>query len=115
MITIESAGSGPAAITIPDDTARVQVQGCYDAPFLQRLYVIVSAVAQAILQESGTTTLHVQRASYARQVASDPTTIVNRSIVFAVVADGMTNPLSTDQQIANRLGDIWNNLSTGYS
>jgi hypothetical protein len=112
MTTIES--SGPASVTIPAGTSAAQVIPAFDVDFRQRLEVIATLVAIAVLAEDAATADHASRENYARQLISDPGTVVGRSIVFAVVADGVSDATSADQDIANRLGDLWDVLSAGY-
>jgi hypothetical protein len=112
MTTIES--SGPASVTIPAGTSADQVIPAFDVDFRQRLAVVSTLVAIAVLAEDPATTDHASRENYARQLISDPVTVVGRSIAFAVVADGVTDAASTDQDVANRLGDLWDVLSAGY-
>jgi hypothetical protein len=114
MTSTETPGA-PASVTIPDGTSALAITSAYDTPFRQRLSIIAPLVALAIVAEDPTTLNHAARAAYARQVLADPVTIVNRSICFLAVADGATSTGSTDQNIANRLGDIWNTLSYGFA
>lgn len=103
--------TGLAAVTIPSGTAEAQLPTCYDIDFRQRLTLIGTLVAIAVLNETGGTT---NRSDYARVFLADPASAVAKSLCFAVPADGVTGTGLTDQEIANRIGDLWNTLGSGF-
>ena len=105
------SGSGSAYVTIADGTATAQYTAATDGTFRSRLAIIAPLVASAMMNESSAAN---SRGTYAVTVLADPVSVIARSIAYLVAADGITGPSSTDQQIANRLGDVWNDLSRSY-
>jgi hypothetical protein len=108
------SGGGPS-VTIANGTAASQITAAYDTAFRQRVYAIAPLVAIAVVYEDpAVQPAHAGRMNYAKVVLADPVGVTNRTLCFALVADGVTNSGSTDQAIANRLGDLWGTLSLGY-
>jgi hypothetical protein len=106
--------SGAAAVTIDGGTAEAARNNAYDTVLRQRLVQIGLVVASAVILEDTGTANHTSRVNYARQFVANPVVAVNNSVSFLVCADGATGTASSDQDIANRLGDVWNVLSQGY-
>lgn len=110
FLTTQTVGS-PATVTVDVGTF-IAMASIADWPdFMNRLQSAMAVAALAVLGEDSTVTNFANRQIFAKKVRDDSAGR-SKMLVWAVVADNVTNVNSTDQVLINRILAIWNNLAS---
>jgi membrane carboxypeptidase/penicillin-binding protein len=108
---ITPSPSGAAGLTISTDIIADVLDVFSSNDFQCRVAVAAVAFALNVRDEDVATTNHAERLAYARQIMQSPMAYTMQSILYAVVADGVTNASSSDQDIADRIAVVFDMLA----